>query len=204
MSDIREAVLSGEIEETNSVVEVSNKLKIAKETFQVISNAAEAITPFIPLIGAATKLISDIIAIYNQAECNRRIISALYNRAKLAEYAVETLQQRKKLHEEDFKNQEWYDAFNRFVDILKEIRNFSKELSSIRGYQKYFKCYSIKDRFEEIANDYDNVMKALNFTMAVADEEQRRYDNECLMDEVAGMKNVSLKFMKIIYRASLI
>ena len=38
-------------------------------------------------------------------------------------------------------------------------------------------------------------MKDLNFTLAVSNEEQRRYDNECLMDDVAEMREVS--FLKI-------
>src|SRR5688572_7106196 len=108
-------------------------LNMAKETLQVVGAAADAITPFIPLIGAATSVINEIITIYQQAEYNKKIVSALYDRTKLAEFAVDTLQRRKKMHEKDFKNQEWYDAFNRFVYVLKEIRNFAREVSTLRG-----------------------------------------------------------------------
>ncbi|CAG8778220.1 14116_t:CDS:2, partial [Rhizophagus irregularis] len=104
------------------------------------------------------------------------------------EYAVDTLQRRKKFYESNFKRQDWYDAFNRFVDVLKDIKNFAKEISTIRGYQKYLKSYSFKDKFEELSVKYDTVMKDLNFILTFSNEEQRRYDNECLMDDVAEMK----------------
>ncbi|PKY60173.1 hypothetical protein RhiirA4_483570 [Rhizophagus irregularis] len=181
-------ILNGTIEVTKSVVDLGSKLDIAKGALQVVGNAADSITPFIPLIGLATTIINEVISIYQQAEYNKKIISALYDRTKLAEYAVDTLQRRKKFYESNFKRQDWYDAFNRFVDVLKDIRNFAKEISTIRGYQKYLKSYSIKDKFEELSVKYDTVMKDLNFTLAVSNEEQRRYDNECLMDDVAEMK----------------
>ncbi|GBB98569.1 hypothetical protein RclHR1_32650002, partial [Rhizophagus clarus] len=157
-------VLSEAIEVTNTVVEIK-KLNIAKGSYQLIGNIVSAITPFISLIEVATALIIKIIDIYKQAEFNKKIIGLLYSRAKLVEYAINTLQQRKKLYEKDFKTQEWYDAFNRFVYVLKEISIFSEEISSIRGFQKYLKSYSIKDRFEQIAKDYDKAMNDLKFTM---------------------------------------
>src|SRR5688572_23775177 len=129
-------VLSGTVEVTKSVVEIGDGLNIVKGALQTVGNAADAFAPFIPLVGAATAFISEIINVYQQAQYNKKIISALYDRAKLAEYAVDTLQRRKKINESKFKNQEWYNAFNRFVDVLKEIKNFSKEISTIRGYQK--------------------------------------------------------------------
>ncbi|GBB84099.1 hypothetical protein RclHR1_10730002 [Rhizophagus clarus] len=181
-------ILNGTIEVTKSVVELGSKLDVAKGALQVIGNAADSITPFIPLISVATTLISEVISIYQTAEYNKKIISALYDRTKLAEFAVDTLQRRKKYYEDNFKRQDWYDAFNRFVDVLKDIKTFAKEISTIRGYQKYLKSYSIKDKFQELSTKYDVVMKDLNFTMAISNEEQRRYDNDCLMEDVAEMK----------------
>src|SRR6266540_5083684 len=178
-------ILAGAVEVTKSVVAASEMLNIAKGTLQVVGAVADSITPFLPLIGAATTIISEIISIYQQAEYNRKIVSALYDRTKLAEFAIDTLQRRKKLHEKDFKDQEWYNAFNRFVYVLKEIRNFAKEVSTLRGYQKCFKSHTVKERFESLTKDYDNVMKDLNFTLAIANDEQRRYDNECLMEDIA-------------------
>ncbi|RGB37283.1 hypothetical protein C1646_813479 [Rhizophagus diaphanus] len=122
------------------------------------------------LISSATTIINEVISIYQQAEYNKKIISALYGRTKLAEHAVDTLQRRK--------------------NFMKDIRNFAKEISTIRDYQKYFKSYSIKDKFEELSVKYDTVMKDLNFTLAFSNEEHRRYDNECLMDDVSEMRIV--------------
>jgi hypothetical protein len=179
------------IEITKSVVKLGNKLNTAKGALQKVGNAADSIIPFIPLIRTATSIINEVMSIYQQAEYNKKIIGALCDRTKLAEYAVDTLQRRKKFYENNFKRQEWYYAFNRFVNVLKDIKNFAKEISTIRGYLKYLKSYPIKDKFEELSVKYDNVMKDLNFTLAVSNEEQRRYDNICLLEDVAEMEKVS-------------
>ncbi len=158
---------------------------------KVAGAAADALTPYLPLIGLATTFIGEIINIYQQAEYNKNIVSALYDRAKSAELAVDTLQRRKKLREKDLKNQEWYNAFNRFVDNLEEIKTFVKEVSSLHGYKKYLKSSLVKEKFDQLTNDYDNIMKDLHFTMVVSNEEQRLYDNECLMEDIAEMSKVS-------------
>jgi len=95
------------------------------------------------------------------------------------------------LREKDLKNQEWYNAFNRFVDNLEEIKTFVKEVSSLHGYKKYLKSSLVKEKFDQLTNDYDNIMKDLHFTMVVSNEEQRLYDNECLMEDIAEMSKVS-------------
>jgi hypothetical protein len=184
-------VLNGAIEVTQNVVELGNKFDIAKGAIQIVGNVADSFAPFVPLIGAATAAISAVVSIYEQAECNKKIISALCDRTKLAECAVDTLQRRKKFYEKNFKRQEWYNAFNRFVNVLEDIRKFAEKISTIHGCKKYFMSYSIKNQFEELSKRYDEVMKDLNFTLAISNEEQRRFDNECLMEDVAEMKEVS-------------
>ncbi|CAG8660901.1 10318_t:CDS:1, partial [Rhizophagus irregularis] len=65
----------------------------------IVIDEKDPIIPFIPLIGAVTTIINEVISIYQHTEYNKKIISALYDRTKLAEYAVDTLQRRKKFYE---------------------------------------------------------------------------------------------------------
>ncbi|CAG8577694.1 12740_t:CDS:2 [Funneliformis caledonium] len=182
-------VLNGAIEVAQSAAIVIDKLDMAQGAIKFVGNIADTMGPFLPLIGTATMIISEMITIYKEAKSNKNIVSALYDRTRLAEFAIDTLQRRRKLLGKDFKNQEWYKAFNRFVYVLEEIKIFSKEVSTLHGCKKYFKTNSVKERFETLTNDYDQVMKDLNFTMAIANEEQRRYDNECLKEDMSEMNN---------------
>ncbi|CAI2167501.1 17534_t:CDS:2 [Funneliformis geosporum] len=189
--DIIEAtpeVLNRAVEVTQSVVNVGEQLGVAKGALKVAGSITDAITPFLPLISSATSIIGEMMIIYKQAECNENIVGALYYRTKQAEFAIETLRRRKKIQNE-VNGQSWYKAFNRFVYVLSEIRNFAKKVASTHGFKKYFESYSIKDKFEQLTNDYDLVMKELNFTMVIANEEQRRYDSECIREDIGEMSS---------------
>jgi hypothetical protein len=57
------------------------------------------------------------------------------------------------------------------MNVLKNIRNFAKTISTIYGYLKCLKSYSIIDKFKELSVKYDNIIKDLNFTLAVSNKE---------------------------------
>ncbi|EXX69763.1 uncharacterized protein OCT59_028463 [Rhizophagus irregularis] len=156
----------------------------------------EAISPYLPLITVATGLISEIIDIYETAEYNRKICDVLVERMILANNAINTLQSRKQKNESKFRNEEYYKAFNRFIYVLKEIKEFVSDISNIQGIKKYAKAYKIKNKFDKLTNDYDNAMKDLNFTMAVASEEQRRIDDAALKEDLDEMSKYMSKYFE--------
>ncbi|CAG8763501.1 17292_t:CDS:2, partial [Racocetra fulgida] len=99
-------------------------LDIMQGALKVI-NVAANVTPFGSLISGITDLISEIIKIYDTAQCNKKICSALLDRAQSAELALKSLNKKKQENEENFRKKEYYHAFLRFEMVLQEIKDFA-------------------------------------------------------------------------------
>ncbi|PKY46742.1 hypothetical protein RhiirA4_444481 [Rhizophagus irregularis] len=180
--------IEGAIEVTKGLNEIkSSNLAFAKEALQITAQAGEAITPFIPLIGLAATAIVEIINIYQTSQYNKRICNSLLDRARLSEIAIDQLIRRRKENEKNFKSQVWYHAFNRFVVILGKIKTFAEKVSQLQGFKVYFKARSVSEKFNLLMDDYDNAMKDLNFTMAIANDQQRQIDSESLKADLSEM-----------------
>ncbi|GBB91007.1 hypothetical protein RclHR1_01810010 [Rhizophagus clarus] len=151
---------------------------------ETVNSVADAINPYMPLIVTATAVINKIIEICEEAEYNRNICNTLLDRVKLASNAIDTLQRKKQKYENKLREQVYYEAFNRFINVLREIEAFTEEISKIRGLVKYTKPSSMKDKFVSITERYDKAMIDLHFTVAVVNEEQRRIENESLENDI--------------------
>ncbi|CAG8561899.1 3330_t:CDS:2 [Funneliformis mosseae] len=80
---------------------------------------------------------------------------------------------------------------------MKKIKSFILDVSQIQGFKKYAKASSIKDRFHNLVKEFEAVMTDLHFSLAVANEEQRRLDQESLNDDIEQMKHAFLQEVKI-------
>ncbi|RGB29756.1 kinase-like domain-containing protein [Rhizophagus diaphanus] len=109
----------------------------------------------------------------------------LYNRAKLAEFVIDQLIRRRKENIKNFKNFSWYKSFERLIEILTKIKIFVEKISQLHEIKKFSKVKNIKERFDILINEYDNVMMDLNFTMAITNEQQRKIDHENLKDNLS-------------------
>ncbi|EXX53753.1 uncharacterized protein OCT59_028458 [Rhizophagus irregularis] len=156
-------------------------------TIKIAGATGEAIGPYLPLIKVAIDLIIKIIDIYETAEYNKNICETLVNRVKLTETAINTLQRRKQKNEDKLRDEGYYKAFNRFIYVLTEIKEFAAEITNIHGFRKYTRAYFVKENFHKLTNDYDIAMKDLHFTIAIANEEQRKIDEEALKEDLAEM-----------------
>ncbi|GBB95585.1 hypothetical protein RclHR1_02570019 [Rhizophagus clarus] len=170
----------------SSELENSTNSFITGRTLKTI-RATGAIGPYLPLIKAATDLISKIIGIYEAAEYNKIICETLINRVKLTDNAIDTLIRRKQRNEDKLYNNEYYKAFNRLIYNLKEIKEFAADITNIHGFRKYTKAYFVKEKFLKLTNDYDIIMKDLHFTTAVANEDQKKFDETALKEDLAEM-----------------
>ncbi|CAG8545712.1 10876_t:CDS:2 [Diversispora eburnea] len=180
-------VMTSTIEVTESLDTIGSNLDIAKSTFCAVGAAGEAVSPFVPLIGAVTLVISEIIKVYETVQYNKKICDSLMDRVNSAEAAIKTLKRRKTENEKNFRNQEYYKSFICFIEIMKRIKKFIVDVSNLHGYQKFVRSGSVKSKFDSLAEDFDKVMSELHFTMAVANEEQRRIDQIALESDIADM-----------------
>ncbi|CAG8559071.1 5896_t:CDS:2 [Diversispora eburnea] len=154
---------------------------------EVTGDVGEAVKPFIPLIEAVTLVISEIIKVYEAAQYNKKICNSLMDRVIAAEAAFKSLKRRQTENELNFRNQEYYYSFIRFIEIMKRIKNFMIDISSLFKYQKFVHSGSVKDRFNSLVEDFDVIMTELHFTMAFTNEEQRRIDQSALESDISDM-----------------
>ncbi|RIA93093.1 kinase-like domain-containing protein [Glomus cerebriforme] len=149
--------------------------------------AGDAIGPYLSLFKAASALVGEIVALYETAKYNKAICETLVERVIFSSGAIETLKYRKRKNEDKFRNEEYYKAFNRFIYVLTDIKEFVADISNIGVFKKYAKADFIKEKFETLTKHYDAAMNDLQFTMAVASEEQRRIDEEALEEDLNAM-----------------
>ncbi|RIB24005.1 PITH domain-containing protein [Gigaspora rosea] len=144
-------------------------------------------------IGETIILIKEIIEIYENAQFNNKICNSLLDRAKSAEAAMSTLLRKKQENEEKFRSQAYYNNFMKFKTVLEKIKNFAGEVPQIRGIS-YINAYSIRDI--ELTRDYDQCMEDLRFTFVIAQDVQRRYDQESLVSNLEEMSEPNNRIEK--------
>ncbi|GBB91908.1 hypothetical protein RclHR1_19360001 [Rhizophagus clarus] len=127
----------------------------------------------------STGLISTILKVYEVAENNKKICFALVERVGVITGSLNSLELRKNL----VRKEAYYDAFYRLNNVLNQIREFIEQISQIRGFKKYAIAISINERLMRLTIEYEAAMKDLQFTLVVANEEQRKIDEEVLMED---------------------
>ena len=185
-----DAIAAG-TEAASSVASLGSSLDIAKAALGAVGTVGEAIKPFVPLIAVVTTVIGEIIRVYEDAEYNKKICNALMDRVQIADGAIKTLNRRKQENEKNFLSEEYYKSFVKFAETMKKIRDFIKDISQLQGYKKFIHSSSIKEKFHTLINEFETVMRDLNFTMTVDNEVQRRIDQQALSDDIAEMGKVS-------------
>nr|CAG8623945.1 15107_t:CDS:2 [Entrophospora candida] len=146
------------------------------------AEVAEAITLFLPMIGLVAELTAKIIEAYNNAQINKRSCTALVNRVQAAEVAVQALVRNRYDNEEKFKDKNYYLCFQRFVNLLKDIKKFIVDVTQMSGLKKFFQSGSIKSKFERYIKDFDSTVNDLNLAVVIASEEQRQKDFKVISD----------------------
>ncbi|RHZ75816.1 hypothetical protein Glove_209g127 [Diversispora epigaea] len=179
--------LATTVEATESLATIGSNLNIAKGTLCAVGAVGEAVKPFVPLIAAVTFVISEIVAVYETVQYNKKICNSLMDRVNTAEAAIKTLKRRQTENEKNFRNQEYYQSFIRFVNIMERIKAFMVDVSNLNKYQKFLHSSSVKSTFNSLSKDFDKVMTELHFTMAIANDEQKRIDQFALDSDNADM-----------------
>ncbi|PKY57614.1 kinase-like protein [Rhizophagus irregularis] len=149
---------------------------------EAVCLAGDVAGSFVPLIDVATTTIKKIIEICEAADYNQNICDVLTVRVKITSAALESLRRRKQKRKENDKV--FHDAFHKFIYVLEEIKKFTTKISKIHGFKKYTTAISVKENFIRLTDEYDKAMNDLHFTMAVANDEQRRIEKEALEEDI--------------------
>ncbi|CAG8559075.1 18771_t:CDS:2 [Acaulospora morrowiae] len=166
-------------------------LDATKGTLGVVGNVVQ---PFLPLITALTIIITETIEIYENAKYNKNICSSLMDRVIAAEAAIKTLERRKEYNEENFRSEEYYKTFIRFVDVMTKIKSYINDVSTLTGFKKFATANSARKKFNLLIAEFETTMSDLHFATTIVNQEQSRIDAERLD---CDLKNMS-KFMETI------
>ncbi|CAG8507047.1 16538_t:CDS:2 [Rhizophagus irregularis] len=169
----------------------TNGLAIAATVSKEAAVVADVLTPFIPLISEIAHIVQDIINLYQTAEHNKRICGSLLSRATAAETAVNMLKIRRLENEDVFKSKEYYRNFQKLVMVIGKIKNFISEVSQIKGLRKFLAAHSIEEQFRNLTEEFDGLMRVLNFTMAVQNQIQMEEDQKVIRSDIKEMTKVS-------------
>ncbi|CAG8439129.1 9224_t:CDS:2, partial [Dentiscutata heterogama] len=161
-----------------------------KGTLYISGKVIDAVAPYIPLFDIATKLIKEIIDLHDAAQFNKNTCARLMERVIDARGAIEKLQRTKKINEEKFKDQNFYNTFQRFANTLVKIKVFEEELLKMGNLRKTFEASLIKEKFMNLTSEFDTAMRDLNFSMMIDNEAQRKRDFESLEEDHDEIKKL--------------
>ncbi|CAG8443961.1 6766_t:CDS:2 [Dentiscutata heterogama] len=161
---------------------------VAAQTLGAVQTVGDAITPFIPLFTMVANVLKQMLDIYDNAKCNEKICAALLDRVEIAQTAVKSLQRKYQANEKNFRNQDYYHAWVRFVNVLENIRKFAKEVTQLTYYQKFINANAVKEAFEKNIKEFEEVCGDLNFTMAMYNAEQREIEAQNVAEDLEILK----------------
>ena|ERR1051325_4732450 len=112
------------------------------------------------------------------------------DRIDAAQASINYLQRRKEKNERLFRDEVYYNSFVKFIDVLRRVKNFLETVTQLQGFNKLWRVNIIKENFENLTSEFDQVMRDLQFSTIVSAEEQREIDRDTLREEIADMKKV--------------
>ncbi|CAG8548318.1 1758_t:CDS:2 [Gigaspora margarita] len=168
----------------NSAGENRGKFNTSSGVVNAIQTVGDAVQPFVPLFSMVTNIVQQLSQIYENAKCNQKICLVLVERVEIAQYAVKSLQRQKQANEEKFRNQKYYYAFVRFVNVLENIKKFAKEITQLSCFQKFINANAIKDVFDKNIKEFEDVCSDLHFTIAMYDVERREQEAKNVAEDI--------------------
>ncbi|CAG8437804.1 9685_t:CDS:2, partial [Scutellospora calospora] len=156
----------------------------------------DVVAPYIPLFDIAVKLIKEIIELHDAAQYNKNICARLMVRVIDAQGEIEKLKRTKKLNESKFKDQNYYNTFQRFNISLTKIKTFEEELSKMVNFRKTVEASLIKEKFMSLTDEFDTAMRDLSFSMMINNEEQRKEDFRSAVIDKAEEVRQEVQVMK--------
>ncbi|KAF0543501.1 kinase-like protein [Gigaspora margarita] len=169
---------------------MSEEPNIIKNTLENVAKVTNAVSSFVPVLDFISKLINEIVSIYEKSEFSKNMCSRLVDRVLMAELEVKRLKLIKKQYEGKLCDQEYYDSLQKFKTTLEKIKRFVDEFSNMKSINKTFRATEIKDRFDSLADEFDTRMRDLNFTITIDFEMQRKLDNDELKISLNEIKQI--------------
>ncbi|RHZ84311.1 hypothetical protein Glove_83g5 [Diversispora epigaea] len=96
---------------------------------------------FAPLFDTVDKVMESLYTIYDNAKCNKKMCRALIDRIEVVKQVIKSLKRKK---QEYFSIKEYYLAWVRFTNVLKDIKDFAKDVTQQESvFQKYLNANTV-------------------------------------------------------------
>ncbi|RIB15464.1 hypothetical protein C2G38_1578499 [Gigaspora rosea] len=151
---------------------------MASAANEFFNATTDILTIYIPVIGAVKLLVQEIYHIYENAECNKELCLIMVDRVKAAEFSMEKIIRSIEKKKEDFRDKSYYLAFERFKNNLTQIKEYTKSVSKLKGYKRFLHATDVKNKFDQLRNDFDRCMADLNFAVDVSSAIDREDESE--------------------------
>ncbi|CAG8520427.1 26204_t:CDS:1 [Gigaspora margarita] len=110
---------------------------------------------------------------YENAKDNEKTCAAILERVEIAQTAVKSFQHKYQTNETIFSNPIHYNAWVRLINVLENIRKFTKEFTQLTYFQKFFNAKAVKNVMEKNIKEFEKVCNDLNFAIGLYNVEQR-------------------------------
>uniref|UniRef100_U9TFU4 Uncharacterized protein n=1 Tax=Rhizophagus irregularis (strain DAOM 181602 / DAOM 197198 / MUCL 43194) TaxID=747089 RepID=U9TFU4_RHIID len=142
------------------------------ETSSKVMEQVNVIGSFIPLISLISELTKEIVETYENAQYNKKTCEVLVNRIEAAEVTLKILIREK---DENLLSQ--------------DIRDFCNDITQLSKFKKFYTSGSIKEKFREIIEEFDNCSRDLNLAITITTNEQmNKYLSFLHLDMIEMMK----------------
>ncbi|CAB4480732.1 unnamed protein product [Rhizophagus irregularis] len=156
------------------------------ETSSKVMEQVNVIGSFIPLISLISELTKEIVETYENAQYNKKTCEVLVNRIEAAEVTLKILIREK---DENLLSQGYSKSLDKYVNCLKDIRDFCNDITQLSKFKKFYTSGSIKEKFREIIEEFDNCSRDLNLAITITTNEQmNKYLSFLHLDMIEMMK----------------
>ncbi|CAB4402280.1 unnamed protein product [Rhizophagus irregularis] len=163
-------------------------LKVVEDGAEPVEAAANVAVPFanfLPFIEEVSRLLKEIVDIYQTAVINKGICGVMLDRVAIAESATKNFL--KVRENEEFFSAENYVNLQKLVTVVGKIRKFLAEISQVKGLKKYTQAKNIEKTAMDLNKEFDSTIQLLEFAFMVDFSLRDDIDNKKIRADIEDL-----------------
>ncbi|PKK74134.1 hypothetical protein RhiirC2_308537 [Rhizophagus irregularis] len=155
------------------------------EPVEAAANVAVPFANFLPFIEEVSRLLKEIVDIYQTAVINKGICGVMLDRVAIAESATKNFL--KVRENEEFFSAENYINLQKLVTVVGKIRKFLAEISQVKGLKKYTQAKNIEKTAMDLNKEFDSTIQLLEFAFMVDFSLRDDIDNKKIRADIEDL-----------------
>lgn len=168
----------------NSKAKGKKKRSIMKAIGKEVYNTTSALKSNIPLFGPVLEIMDLIIEAYDDVQINKKVCRVLVDRVHNVKTCVKRLGRQIKEDKDNFCNEDYYEAFHRLEETMKDIKNFISEVSNYSIERIHFRK-DVKEDCEDLLKRLEYNCDDLQLGIIISDTDRQREQ----LDLMRGLKD---------------